>query len=392
MVSPTTTNKTIDSGQKNHRNRKETSSSSSTQFDPGNLVQNRQKNEDLKIRMDAQDSMDEDAHNNAGTSIDIDNEQEAKKRYLTIKLELEPEEKVDDEECSAMALEVTEKLLKAWDKDEMIQDAYDLDGRMLEKKYSELDSWAIIPRIVKKKKCTTIETIIQVKTKASACGLHKNQKEYCDQNNVSISGKRTGLEFTKKVGFIAGTHVKLASVDYHVDEIIDTMELDGKSIDIKKRFTYERNSRSKVLSVCAVNEEADQIDEKLLKLESPRYKYVSHKKMTSEERLAAMHHNDVKNIKAKYETLCDMNLKEEVWDTKSSRYVTLESMLMTLKHENHPLFLAAEQGAGKFKNNVNVVLNPRVKNQAKCWLSQECKFLTLKNIKDMKTSVIEQVL
>ena len=116
---------------------------------------------------------------------------------------------------------------------------------------------------------------------------------------------------------------------------------------------------------------------------------MSYKKTASEERLAAMHHNDVKNIKVKYETLHDMNLKEEVWDTNSSRYITLESILMKLTHKNHPLFLAVEQGAGKFENNVNAVLNPRVKNQAKCWLSQECKFLTLKDIKEMKTLVVE---
>ena len=47
-------------------------------------------------------------------------------------------------------------------------------------------------------------------------------------------------------------------------------------------------------------------------MKSPRYKYVSYKKTTSEERLAAMHHNDVRNNKAKFETLYDIKLKDEV--------------------------------------------------------------------------------
>ena len=179
-------------------------------------------------------------------------------------------------------------------------------------------------------------------------------------------------------------------MDYHIDEIIKEMKLNDKVIDIKKRFTYERKSRSKVLSIYAIQEDADEIDEALLKMESPRYKYLSYRKTTSEERLAAMYHNDVRNIKVKYETLYDVNLKDEVWDTTNSCYVTLESILMKLMNESNPLFLAAEQGAGKFRNDVNVVINPRVKMHSKRWLSQEYPLLTFKTIKEMKTSVVVQ--
>ena len=47
MVHPTNTNKSIDSGQTNQSNGMETSSTSSTQFDPRNLRENQQRNEDL---------------------------------------------------------------------------------------------------------------------------------------------------------------------------------------------------------------------------------------------------------------------------------------------------------------------------------------------------------
>ena len=39
-------------------------------------------------------------------------------------------------------------------------------------------------------------------------------------------------------------------------------------------------------------------------------------------------------------------------------YVTMETILMKAKIEKDPLFLAIEQGTGKFKNNLNVVINP----------------------------------
>lgn len=146
---------------------------------------------------------------------------------------------------------------------------------------------------------------------------------------------------------MSGTYVKLASTDYHIDELFSDLELEDNAIDIRKRFAYERNSRSKVLSIWAIQDDALEIDEILSNMNSQRYKYLSCRKTTSEERLAAMHHNDVKNIKAKYETLCDITLKEGAWDIEKSAHATLESILMKVKHENHPLFLAAEQGAGK---------------------------------------------
>ena len=393
MVYPTNTSKTSDSGKTNHSNVKETSNTASTQFDPGNLSRNQQRNHHLMNPMETDERderVDEYPNDNTATQGDTREIQSIEKRYLTIKVEFEPEREVQDDEYGAMVLQTAQDLLQAWDHDKIIEDAYNLDGQLLERRYDLLDSWAIIPKIVKRKKYISVETIVQVKTKASAYGLYQNQKDYCDQNNISIIGKRTGLAYTKKVGFLSGAYVKLASVDYHIDEIIDELKLDDKSIDIKKRFTYERNSRSKVLVIYAVHEDADEIEENLLKMKSPRYKYVSYKKTTSEERLAAMHHNDVRNNKAKFETLYDIKLKDEVWNTENSCYETLESILMKLTNENHPLFLAAEQGAGKFQKNVNVVLNPRVKKYARSWLSQEYPLLTLKEMKEMKTSVVEQ--
>ena len=68
--------------------------------------------------------------------------------------------------------------------------------------------------------------------------------------------------------------------------------------------------------------------------------------------------------------------------------MTLEGILMKVNHKNHPLILAAEQGAGKFSQNVNVVINPKVRKYSRNWLHQNYPALTLKNMKDMKTSVI----
>ena len=159
--------------------------------------------------------------------------------------------------------------------------------------------------------------------------------------------------------------IKLSSVDYHVDEIIQEMGLDDQLINVKKRLTCQRNSRSKVLSIYAVQKDAEEIDETLMKMKSPMCKHMSHRKTMAEERLVAMHHNDVRNIKGKDETLHNVNLKDEVWDAENSHFVMLESILMKVTHENHPLFLASEQGAGKFHCDVITVMNLRAKMHSK---------------------------
>ena len=57
-------------------------------------------------------------------------------------------------------------------------------------------------------------------------------------------------------------------------------------------------------------------------------------------------------------------------------YVSLENMLIDAKINEHNLFLAAEQGAGKYQNNVTVVINPKIKENSRKWLVEE--YLKLK--------------
>ena len=78
-----------------------------------------------------------------------------------------------------------------------------------------------------------------------------------------------------------------------------------------------------------------------------------------------MHHNDVKNVKSRYKMLYDMNSKEDIWDTEKDVYVKLEKILMEAKSDKEPLFLAVAQGAGRYKNDANVVVNPHTRDKAR---------------------------
>ena len=53
-----------------------------------------------------------------------------------------------------------------------------------------------------------------------------------------------------------------------------------------------------------------------------------------------MHFNEMKNVKAYYETLFNISLKDRVME--NLKYVDLEKYLMNIKENNEQLFLVAE--------------------------------------------------
>ena len=176
--------------------------------------------------------------------------EENNKRWLSIEMEFEKD--IDLETCEGSILQITIELLNQWTKTKVIEGIYATDGQIINNKYENLDSWAIEPKIVSKKKYVLVETILQVKTRASAYVFYQSEKEYCDSNNIRVGWKNTCMEYTKKIGFIIGIYVKLASLKYYIEELSNNIKLEERLIDIKKRFTYERGTRSKVLTIYAV--------------------------------------------------------------------------------------------------------------------------------------------
>ena len=179
------------------------------------------------------------------------------------------------------------------------------------------------------------------------------------------------MEYAKKISFLVGTYAKIASQKYYISELSNILQTSKKVIDIKKGFTYEKGLRSRVLVVYVVEGKAQQIDELLNdQIREDRYRYISYQNLPSQEKLLAMYYNDMKNVKAKYETLYNMNLKDEVmYDDMNS--VTLEKAIMDVKINQNNLFLSAEKGLGKFENNVVVIINLKMKVEAWKQLTEE---------------------
>ena len=99
------------------------------------------------------------------------NKKSVGKKAFTIEVEFEREEELGIEEYSRIVLHVMKELLKAWTRDEVIDDVYDLDSFLLNKEYKVLDTWVIESKIMKRKYVKG-ETIVQLHTKASAYILY----------------------------------------------------------------------------------------------------------------------------------------------------------------------------------------------------------------------------
>ena len=310
---------------------------------------------------------------------------EVKKRGLTLDMEFEGD--VKEDECVEAIMKVTIELLTQWRKNDAIEGvATTTDGRIISE-FNDVNKWARTPRIIITKKHTKVEIMLEVKTSLTAYELYQREREYCDKINVRIGSKNTCMEYTKKIGFLVGAYVKIASPKYYINELSNIIETTQKVIDIKKSYTYEKGLRSRVLVVYAIESEAKEIDEWLSeKVQEKRYRYISYRNSPSQEKLSAMYFNDMKNVKAKYETLFNVQLKDEVMYDDSTT-VTLEKALMDAKVKENKLFLAAEQGSGKYENDVTVILNPKMKVEAWKWLTEEYGQWDVYQENEHKTSV-----
>ena len=393
MVDPPSTNKAIDTGQNAYRNSISTQNNVEQQQQRSNLVENVMRNQ--QNGQQASQSQ----HNAAtveGMSVVNDQrmnqerstyrgKREKEIRGLSIEMEFQGE--VNEEECFEAIIKVTLELVKQWKKGQAIDGVVTSDGEILESGYDNIRKWARAPKVVGNKKRTKVETMLEVLSPMTAYELYHAEKQYCDQNKIRIGSKNTIMEYTKKIGFLVGTYVRVASPRYYIDELNKILKTSAKVIDIKKGFTWEKGLKTKALIVYAIEREAKVIDEILIEnVDNMRYRYVSYRNSPSQEKLAAMHHNEMANGKAKYETLYNINLKDEVrYDDEQS--VTLEQALMDEKSNGHNLFLAAEQGSGKFENDVTVIINPRVKVEAWKWLSEEYGKWEVYQDREMMTSV-----
>ena len=170
------------------------------------------------------------------------------------------------------------KLLQTWKNENIIQGIYPTEHtntllcNMSE--FKDLDKWLTPPRAIQIRKNTKIEMIFAIHTSYSAYQLYQNQKEIFDNENIRITTKRTNMLYTKRIGFILGPYLKLASVTEYEKEMNKMLELQEGNIEVKKEFIYESNAKTKALVIYALENKAKELDYKLYSAENKHLQYV----------------------------------------------------------------------------------------------------------------------
>ena len=88
------------------------------------------------------------------------------------------------------------------------------------------------------------------------------------------------------------------------------MKLEEGIIEIKKEFIYEKDVRSKVLTINVASSHSKKKVEMLTQLKIYGIRHASLKHASSEERLATMHCDKMKNVKARRETLFNVRKRQ----------------------------------------------------------------------------------
>jgi len=249
----------------------------------------------------------------------------------------------------------------------------------------DLDKWLLPPRVIKTKKQTKVELMLAVYTTYTAYQLYKHQSKIFETENMKISTKRTIMQYTKRIGFLTGPYVQLASVQEYEQQLYDVLNIEKGAIEIKKELIYESGAKTKALVLYAVENRAKELDAQLYSNQQKNFKYVSFKIAPSSYRLGAMQMNEWVNMKARFEILYNADKNEIV--TKDGIQESLQSCLLKQEHNETKLFLAIENGSGKEQNNALVVINPAKKYQARKWIVEEYPAIIYKDERNNETSI-----
>ena len=71
------------------------------------------------------------------------------------------------------------------------------------------------------------------------------------------------MKHTKHIGFLVGPNIRVASPTRYENDVKSIAGLEGGSIEIRKKNTFERDIKSKVFMIYAVETKSKEIDFKL---------------------------------------------------------------------------------------------------------------------------------
>jgi len=310
---------------------------------------------------------------------------------INFRMEISYDNQPNQEEILATIYDKVIQLLNAWIQSKDIVGVYGLDHHVITQDLEDnVKDWGRDPRIIAKKQLMTVDLCLELQTEKTTFQLFQSQKEACEKFCIKLETKKTDMEYTKRIGFVSSVYVQEASTDYYAKELTNQgtkvfgVKADGL-LEVKKQFTFERGTKSKVLVVYAVESEADRVDQALMTGSFKHFQYVSYKRTATHFRVAAMHANEVLNVKARFETLYGVSVNELI--LHDNKEYVLEDFIMEQVDQEQKLFLAVEQSYSKYGHSVKVILNPKMKNKARKWIVEVYPQVIFQQPKEISTSV-----
>ena len=151
----------------------------------------------------------------------------------------------------------------------------------------------------------------------------------------------------------------------------------------------EGDIESKCVTVCAIDEKAEEIDLKLRKLLFDKFDTLSHHSRMNDEknqRKEALTLNRLKNVKMRYEIIKKAHVKEIV--KMKGVEMTFRKALSSAQVNGVNMFQAAEQGHGQNKEDVYVYFHPEHKKLVMKWFNDLfVKGTSLKHEREIETSI-----
>ena len=137
----------------------------------------------------------------------VENKKGAKFKGLLIEFKIHEEEmqQMDDKKISLKFFQLVLALLKSWKRENQIDGMHALNNELIEKEHefsSMMKEWAIVPKVIRRKRHIGGEMMTKVKTGLSTIKLYQGQNKICDEKKLKIKTKVTNMEHANKTGFI----------------------------------------------------------------------------------------------------------------------------------------------------------------------------------------------
>ena len=136
-----------------------------------------------------------------------------RKLTMTIRIEFDNNKEINETDVSPTLLIHVMELLQGWKNCNSIEGIYDHSGAIQIEDFQDTDRWLDQPKVTVKKNNIYAELYIQLHTQYTTYQLYQHQKQLCDSKWLKLETKKTILEHTRKLDYIVGPHVKLASLE-----------------------------------------------------------------------------------------------------------------------------------------------------------------------------------